>query len=196
MLPFDPASRAIATKLISLHAAKGVEHYWAKDAQGSIYENAGNAVSVRALPALEARYDDSTAGVIYHHSHPDERALGPTDFELLARPGVRQIWAHSPEGSAYGAEIAAGIDKRDFLSAFHVLRAAMLPQLVDYPHGNKLTDPQFEELRDVAVMSVLEMNGWISAHIQLSDIKLRAIFHNIFGYMQLVNFFDSKMPKP
>lgn len=196
MLDFNSSYREVAVKLIAAHRTAGVEHYWAEDSAGRVYQKVGCATVVYADPDLEKRYDELDANVVYHHSHPDERALSPSDLELIGRVGVKQIWAHSPQGAAYGAELKEGICKHAYLQALQSLGGFILPELIKYPQGNCLTIDQFEKLRDIAIMTALERRGWIFIHAQLSDAIRRTICDAPFGYLQLVQFLLIKSPTP
>lgn len=193
MLVFDSAKRSVASNLIKAHKASGVESYWAVDAQGEIYQNSGNATVVRALPDLERRYDDPAAAVVYHHSHPDERALSPSDLQLIGKPGVQEIWAHTPDHIAYGAGLKPGVCKQTYLSEFQNLGGWMTCELFGYEYPTALSPGEYRDLCDLAVMTALAATGWIEICIDSQNAPQLALSANARGYNDLVAFFQSKM---
>lgn len=184
MLLISPDILDIARKLLTQQATTSVEHLYAIAADGRTYERSGTANSVTADLALEARYDEVGAGIIYHHSHPDDRALSPSDLELIARPGVATIWAHSPSGVSYGATTKPGIDKCKYANALESLNGHLCNQIIPYT-VTPLDDASFEAFRDFAVMNVLEMRGWIDCYLSWSDKSRRAILANFGGFHEL-----------
>lgn len=190
MLLFDQAIMAIAKNLRDQQAATSCEHLYALAADGETYQAGGTATSVIATADLEERYDHADAGIVYHHSHPDERALSPSDLELITRVGVTTIWAHAPSGASYGARLKEGIDKQLYGHALSSLRGHLVLELIAY-HGVSMTGELFEALRDFSVMRVLEEKGWIDCHMSWSDETRRLVFTQLADVYRLDTFLNS-----
>jgi hypothetical protein len=189
------------TNRISTHLRKKqnkhkLEHYWAYDGR-RVFKKRGEADHVVASPRLEARYDNPKSRVCYHHSHPDERGLSPSDLDLIKRPGVQEIWAHTPENGAYGACLPDGMDKTRYEQAVAQAEGARDPDQFQPWCANhlnpalnaiSLSEQDFEDLCDLAATEALEQKGWIQAYIQLSDSTRRKIMGRP-EYAVLVAFF-------
>ena len=67
-----------------------------------------------AQPDLVAAWSITGAAISYHHSHPDDRCLSPSDLRSLYKPGVDEIWAHCKSGISYGARISADVSRVQF----------------------------------------------------------------------------------
>lgn len=183
----------IARTLRAQHASTGCEHLHAVAADGKTYQAGGTATSVTAPADLEARYDQADAGIVYHHSHPDERALSPSDLDLIARVGVTTIWAHAPSGASYGARLREGIDKTRYADTLAHLRGFLGLELMQF-HGVTLTAALFEALRDFSVMRVLESKGWIDCHMAWSDESRRLFFAQMSDVFMMDRFLASVCP--
>lgn len=79
--------------------ASGREHLHAIATDGAVYSAFGELDRVHPPYDLLARYAEVDTEIIYHHSHPDDRALSPSNLGLLAQPGVKAVWAHAPSGA-------------------------------------------------------------------------------------------------
>lgn len=187
MLLIDREILEIANSLCQLQEKTGREHLHAIAADGTVYLNSGELDHVKPPSDLEARYAEADAGIVYHHSHPDDRALSPSDLGLIAQPGVKTVWAHAPSGASYGAQIQDGITKDRYRAALDGLHGYLLLEIVQYG-GVPLDEPSFEEFRDFATMLVLEERGWIDCHLAWSDLTRRAIFNNASGFCQLLSY--------
>lgn len=100
MLTIDHRILEVANELRKKQTATNCEHLHAIAADGKFYEAGGKHNHVTAPSDLEARYDEVGAEIEYHHSPPDNRNLRPSDLALIARTGVRTIWAHAPSGAS------------------------------------------------------------------------------------------------
>ena len=183
----------VAAKLTDLQRSTGNEHYWATDCEGTIFQNSGAPNCVVATPGLEARYAASGAGICYHHSHPDERALSPSDLDLLTRDGVIQVWAHTPEGGSYGAESKPGVARDDFRKALDNLRGFMCAEILRLECLPAWTDEDFEQFRDLAALEAFEKAALIDVHIRLSDKMRRVILPKFDLHICMLGYFHSKL---
>lgn len=107
--------------VVSLGRARGIEHAVIYDAGTGqdIARVAGSETAIEFSEAVRDRLRDPTGDLVLHHSHPADVSLSERDITTLARsPGMRWIWAHSLEGSDYGARLLPG------WSARHVAMAA------------------------------------------------------------------------
>ncbi|TCQ06448.1 hypothetical protein C8J40_105236 [Sphingomonas sp. PP-CC-3A-396] len=193
MLPIDGRILDIAYELRRKQAEKGLEHLQAFAADGSEWKASGMPDHVVAPPELEAMYAQPGAGIVYHHSHPDERALSPSDLHLIGKPGVETIWAHAPSGASYGARLRDRQDKRRYLAALDHLHGFLHPEIAR-GHGVGVDDRSYECLRDFAVMLALERSGWIDTHLSLSDETRRLIGSTGSALAEFVAFATSKTP--
>jgi hypothetical protein len=111
VLTIDSDILEIAHGLRQQKAQTALEHLHAVAANGTVWKASGMPDHVTAPPSLQAQYSQAGAGIIYHHSHPDERALSPSDLHLIENAGVTTIWAHAPSGASYGARLRDGRDE-------------------------------------------------------------------------------------
>lgn len=193
MLNLQPALQEIAARLARAQQQTGREHYWAVDASGRIYEGGGQPDHVIAGADLEAAYDEPAADLRYHHSHPDERALSPSDLRLLARSGVREVWAHSVGGASYGVALSDTTSKPSFCASLEKLHSHMDVELVN-GQGAAISPDDFEQFRDLAACEALEAKGLAQIHIRLSD-DMRRVFLRDFGkYILIRTYFESVLP--
>jgi hypothetical protein len=193
MLLIDRDVLEIAHSLRQLQEATGLESLQAIAADGAVYSASGQLDRVNPPPELEARYADIGAEIVYHHSHPDERALSPSDLDLIAQTGVKTIWAHAPSGASYGARLREGIAKDRYRTALDELRSYLLPEIVR-SGGASLDDRLFEDFRDFATMLVLEERGWIDCHLAWSDRTRRSIFKEMKGFFALLVYLTGVTP--
>jgi hypothetical protein len=195
MPTLDATSKAAATQLIALQSATGLEHCWAIDANGTVFQQAGTATSIVPGAALAARYATPGADVRYHHSHPDERALSPMDLELIAQPGVSEIWAHTPNSGAVGASLSAGMMKSRYLTQLQLLSGFTGAQLFRLMCPPGLSDAEYETVRDIAFVETLQIRGWIDSYIGLSTTAIAQIYAVHVGYLSLRRFFEVNLPQ-
>ncbi|USU08681.1 hypothetical protein NF700_16710 [Sphingomonadaceae bacterium OTU29MARTA1] len=195
MLSIDERILDIAYGLRRKQAEKGLEHLHALAADGSEWTASGMPDHVFAPPELEAMYAQPRAGIVYHHSHPDERALSPSDLHLIGKPGVKTIWAHSPSGASYGARLREGRDKVRYRAALDHLHGFLHPEIAR-GHGVGVDDRSYECLRDFAVMLALERAEWIDAHLSLSDETRRFIGSTGSALVEFVAFATDRTPRP
>lgn len=193
MLLTDHNILQIAHSLVQLQAETGLEHLRAVAADGEVFLASGHSDRVHPPPELEARYGELGAEIVYHHSHPDDRALRPTDLGLIAQPGVKAVWAHAPSGASYGARLQEGIPKDRYRVALDQLHSYLLAEIVQN-FGVPLDDRSFEELRDFATMLVLEQRGWIHCHLAWSDQTRRLVFAEMDGLFKLTQYLTSVTP--
>jgi hypothetical protein len=106
-------------------------------------------------------YQTPGAGVRYHHAHPDERALSPSDLQLIGNPGVSEIWAHTPDGGAIGAAVTTGVSKAKYLHQLQLIGGFPGADIyrANFPPG--LSGQGDERIRDATVVEALHANGWI-----------------------------------
>lgn len=196
MLTLDATARAEAAQLIKQQAATGLEHCWAIDASGTVFTLTGTANSVVASPALMTLYQTPGAGVRYHHSHPDERALSPSDLELIGKPGVNEIWAHTPDGGAIGAAVMAGVPKARYQHQLQLICGFLGADIyrANFPPG--LSDQDYERIRDITLVEALHAKGWIDACIQASLTAYGQIYAVYADYRRLRRFFEANLPPP
>lgn len=195
MLPIDEGILEIATELRRKQAMTGLEHLHALAGDRSEWKASGNPNYVVAPPDLEAKYAQPGAGIVYHHSHPDERALSPSDLHLIEKPGVTTIWAHVPSGASYGARLRDGRVKEEYRAALDHLHGFLHPEIVRGA-GVNFDDETYESLRDFAVMLALEGAGWIDIHLALSDEMRRLIDRTGPTLAQFVAFAKRNTPSP
>lgn len=190
MLLIDRDILEIANSLCELHEKLGREHLHAIAADGAVYLASGELDHVNPPSDLEARYAEVGAEIVYHHSHPDDRALSPSDLGLIAQPGVKTIWAHAPSGASYGARLQDSITKDRYRAALDGLHGYLLLEIVQYG-GVPLDASSFEEFRDFATMFVLEERGWIHCHVAWSDRTRRAVSNDATGFCKLLRYLTS-----
>ncbi|HEV2081819.1 MAG TPA: hypothetical protein VGR32_05115 [Brevundimonas sp.] len=190
MLSLQPPSQQIAAKLARAQQQTGLEHYWAIEKSGRIYEGSGRPDHVIAGAELEAAYDVHASDLRYHHSHPDERALSPSDLGLLHRSGVREVWAHSVNGASYGAALVDPAAKAHFQSLLDKLHGHMDVELVN-AQGYSITTDEFEAFRDLAACEALESRGVIRTHIRLSDAMRRRWLSEHCTFIAIRSYFAS-----
>lgn len=193
MLPIDRDVMEIARSLRQLQEATGLEHFHAIAADGAVYSGSGQLDRVNPPPGLEARYSEVGAEIVYHHSHPDDRALSPSDLGLIAQMGVETIWAHAPSGASYGACLRESIAKDRFRTALDQLHSHLLLEIVQNG-GASLDERSFEEFRDFATMLVLEERGWIHCYLAWSDRTRRSVFHDAKGFFALLSYLTGVTP--
>ena len=193
MPDLTPEFQIVAAKLTGLQRSTGNEHYWATDCERTIFQNSGAPNCVVGTPGLEARYAASGAEIYYHHSHPDERALSPSDLDLLTRDGVIQVWAHTPEGGSYGSELKAGVTRANFRKALNDLRGFMCAEILRLDCLPTLTDEDFEQFRDLAALEAFEMATLIDVHVRLSDKMRRMILPKSDLHIRMREYFHSKL---
>lgn len=190
MLLIDRNVLEIANSLCRLQAETGREHLRAIATDGAIYSASGEIDRVYPPSDLLARFAEVDAEIVYHHSHPDDRALSPSDLSLIAQPGVKAIWAHAPSGASYGAQLQEGLAKDSYRAALDQLNGHLLLEIVQRG-GVLLGETSFEAFRDFATMLALEKQGWIHCHLAWSDQTRREIFDEASGFYTLVNFLNS-----
>lgn len=172
----------------------GLEHYWAIDGAGRIYEGNGQPDYVLADSELEVAYDDPTSSLRYHHSHPDERALSPSDLGLLGRIGVREVWAHTVGGASYGAALTETTTRNRFRASLEKLQGHMVVELVNAHCSTVVTPDHFEMFRDMAACEALQISGIIMGHIRLSDAMRRHWLGDFPQFIAIRNYFESVLP--
>lgn len=73
----------------------------------------GNVRHVTFGPELLAAMSDKTRSVVAHHNHPSGNSFSPDDMAALSYyPGLKGLWAHGHDGTAYFAEILIPFDTR------------------------------------------------------------------------------------
>jgi hypothetical protein len=197
MLTLDATAQAEAAQLISLQAATGLEHCWAIDGSGRVFRLTGTANGVFAPPALMTLYQTPGAGVRYHHSHPDERALSPSDLALIGNPGVDEIWAHTPDGGAVGAAVMTGVSKARYLNQLQLICGFLGADIyrASFPQSG-LSDQEYENIRDITLVEALHAKGWIDACIQASLTAYGQLYAVHADYLCLRRLFDTNLPPP
>jgi len=193
MLLIDRDVLEIAHSLRQLQERTAQEHLHAIAADGAVYSASGQLDRVNPPPELEARFREVGAEIVYHHSHPDDRALSPSDLGLIAQPGVKTIWAHAPSGASYGARLQESIAKDCYRAALDQLHGHLLLEIVQNG-GVQLDDSSFEEFRDFATMLVLEERGWIHCHLAWSDQTRRSVFNKMDGFIGLLRYLSGITP--
>lgn len=154
------------------------EHYWGKDCRSGVSDFAvGTANSVNPPEALEQLYDNPESLISIHHTHPDERALGYNDLDLLFKPGVDEIWAYTPDFGVYGAKLndqANPDEVREKLDNTFALTKGMFEDytLSVLSQAIQISQSDFDLLFPCSRMLALEHLGLIEAHIRVSN-KLR-----------------------
>ena len=191
MLALSPSDQQVASQLVVDQHNSGQEHFWANEhVSGKIFHGSGLPDRVIVPPILVAAFDDPTCAIRYHHSHPDERALSPSDLDLLARIGVTEVWAHTAGGGSYGAVLQQGVLRSDYDAKLKKLHGHMDVRLI--PTSIATVSPiQFEAFRDLAACEALEIAGLISAHIRLSDEMRRKLLHEFLSFGAIRTYFES-----
>lgn len=159
MLALHADDRLEADGLIARQRQLEREHLWAVDAEGRTYSARGERTHVSAPTELEAAMDRPGAEVRYHHTHPDERALSPTDLSVLLRVGVAEVWAHSPTHSRHGAALTDGLDRNVARAALGCVDQHAERRLAEIRTGMSLSEQDWEQWRYLAAMEALQHEG-------------------------------------
>jgi len=193
MINLTPVYQEVAAMLVGLQMSTGNEHYWATDCEQTIFQNSGVPNYVLPTPGLQGRYATPGAKVSYHHSHPDERSLSPSDLNLLVHIGVVQVWAHTPEGGSYGAELRNEECRNQFQDKFDILHGHMSAEILRLNGLPNLTNDEFEQFRDLAALEALEGASLIDSHIRLSDKMRRTVRQNCQTYAIMIAYFGTAL---
>ncbi|WP_086634154.1 hypothetical protein [Gluconobacter sp. DsW_058] len=161
------------------------EHYWGKDYTSEVSGFAvGTANSVNPPEALEKLYDNPASLISIHHTHPDERALGYNDLELLLKLGVCEIWAYTPDFGVYGAKLndhANPAEVREKLDKTFPLTNGMFEDYVAslLSRAFQISESDFDLLFPCSRMLAFESLGLIEAHIRVSNnLRQKCNFFN------------------
>ena len=166
-MSLSPQHGEARQKVLGILADQGLESYVAYEpGSGREWCSVVQADYVVPEPDLVAAWSAPGAGIAYHHAHPDDRALSPSDLRALYNPGLAEVWAHGP-GAAYGARLHPGVDVAAFEAAHEHLNGVigedMAREFIEAQAGaGALSEETYIALSDRAFCQALDKHGVLS----------------------------------
>jgi hypothetical protein len=178
-MSFTEREMAAREKVLGILAEQKVESYVAYgQAPTDEWHHVGQRDHVVPQPDLTKAWSVAGAAISYHHSHPDDRSLSPSDLRQLCNPGLEEIWAHCPSGISYRAALPAAVSVNAFQHDHEHLNGTMSePMARDFVEAclgaGALPRQAYLDLSDrafgqaLAEHGVLDFAGWDSGGGQL-----------------------------